>query len=682
MGVIFKAGLSSPSINLFVFDNAGAPVTGKVAADFPTLNYSINGANNATSFPALSDLANENSTYSSGGVKERAGGAGAYRVDVPAAAVATAGTIVDIFGYASNFNIVCPQIEVLQITTAGLLDVNLVNWKGSAPNDLLQGRVEVQDYIVRANVIQSSSGVNIVLDTGADATHDHKYRYQWIMFLTGSAAGECDQIVGYTASSRTATVIKGFVGTPTTDDIYVITPQAPTSINWQTVFGQSTNVNLSNTVVGANLIQILGTALTETVGGYLAAGFKKLYDVAAPIFTLASFNQGADNNTILTNLNTRLTAARAGYLDNLNVGGPVASQADVLAINTSSSKHVILQTVAQFERPESSTVTYTVEARTYSASTGDPVDADSTPTLAAVGSITGSLSGNLSAASHPTTGLYRWTYTVSSTDTIEQIRFDVSATISSTARTLSCYTQTADFVASTWTTTDRANLVSALSHATAADTQTAAAAIRTAVGLGSANLDSQLSALPASTATATAAAMFVDGSTNKLKVNADHTADANVKSFDEASLDAIMLAFEGAVVTVSGPIAGSQSSGYVATFAVGDDYLASDNRAASFSVSNDDLPDLSGATCQLICKLPRRPQVAFDGTIAADGSDWVFTFEPVSTETVLLGPVDDGQALYGTFWIRILVDGRKISPTQLRGQLIVNPGTSDDEVDP
>jgi len=61
-----------------------------------------------------------------------------------------------------------------------------------------------------------------------------------------------------------------------------------------------------------DLVKILGTAITETAGGYLAAGFKKLLDVASPIFTLASYNQGADNNTILADLhNTDLPAVKS-----------------------------------------------------------------------------------------------------------------------------------------------------------------------------------------------------------------------------------------------------------------------------------------------------------------------------------------------------------------------------------
>ena len=43
-----------------------------------------------------------------------------------------------------------------------------------------------------------------------------------------------------------------------------------------------------------DLVKILGTALTETVSGYLVVAFKKLFDVATPVLTAASVNQGGD----------------------------------------------------------------------------------------------------------------------------------------------------------------------------------------------------------------------------------------------------------------------------------------------------------------------------------------------------------------------------------------------------
>lgn len=54
-------------------------------------------------------------------------------------------------------------------------------------------------------------------------------------------------------------------------------------------------LDVTGGVAKANLWQILGTLLTETVGGYLAAGVKKFFDVATPVHTVASVNQTGDS---------------------------------------------------------------------------------------------------------------------------------------------------------------------------------------------------------------------------------------------------------------------------------------------------------------------------------------------------------------------------------------------------
>jgi len=225
-------------------------------------------------------------------------------------------------------------------------------------------------------------------------------------------------------------------------------------------------LDFTSGVVKANLAQILGTALTETAG-QIAAAFKKFFNVGTPastmdhlmlIDTATSLTNAPSDSSGVTTLLGRLTSARGGYLDNLNVGGAVASHADIAALNTSASKHLILTTVQMFERPESGTTVYTVEARTFTASDGSAVNADTTPTLTATGQTSGSLSANLSAANNPATGLYRWTYTVSSTDAAEPIRFDLSATIASATFTLSAFSQVLDEVSATFTSTDKSNL--------------------------------------------------------------------------------------------------------------------------------------------------------------------------------------------------------------------------------
>ena len=48
-------------------------------------------------------------------------------------------------------------------------------------------------------------------------------------------------------------------------------------------------------LLDVSAVQVLGTALTETSAGYLAAGIKKLFDVASPVLTAASVNQTGDS---------------------------------------------------------------------------------------------------------------------------------------------------------------------------------------------------------------------------------------------------------------------------------------------------------------------------------------------------------------------------------------------------
>lgn len=47
-------------------------------------------------------------------------------------------------------------------------------------------------------------------------------------------------------------------------------------------------ISIAAGIIQADLAAILATALTETTGGFLAAGFKKLYDVSSPVGTLNS----------------------------------------------------------------------------------------------------------------------------------------------------------------------------------------------------------------------------------------------------------------------------------------------------------------------------------------------------------------------------------------------------------
>jgi hypothetical protein len=247
----------------------------------------------------------------------------------------------------------------------------------------------------------------------------------------------------------------------------------------------------------------LATALASSDDATLAAV------AALSIPTTTQINTAIEAGAVgtgVTTLLSRLSAARAAYLDHLNVGGVVASQADIMSLNQSASRRLILTTVQQYERPESSGVEYTVEVRTYDGD-GAAVNADSAPTLTAIGSITGSLAANIGTVTNPSTGVYRWQYTVSPFAALEQIRFEASATMG-IVFVLAAYSQVCDFVSATWTTSDRTKLEAVFdklpSRAYLSGTTVSTGAPVTAdYGLATGNMDTQFGLVATETSVAT-----------------------------------------------------------------------------------------------------------------------------------------------------------------------------------
>lgn len=160
-------------------------------------------------------------------------------------------------------------------------------------------------------------------------------------------------------------------------------------------------------------------------------------------------------------IDNRLTSARAGYLDNLNVGGNVATQTDVLAINQSASRRLIISTISVYERPTlgDSSIEYQIELRLYDED-GSPVNDDTAPTFSATGTVSGNLDANLTAQTNPATGVYRCGYTVEDSHVIEQVRIEGNATIAAATFNISCFTMVADYTSATFSTTDRDNIQS------------------------------------------------------------------------------------------------------------------------------------------------------------------------------------------------------------------------------
>lgn len=380
--MIFAPGATSQSIDVLVVDDTGLPVSGLVAATFPTIKYSLAGANaDVTITP--SDLASLVTAWTSSGVKER--GEGRYRLDLPNAALASAG-MVTIRGEDTGKRLICEPITVVNVGTS----------------TLTQTQVTGGAYALNSSSFAFNAALPLTTQQKADVT------------AAVPTAAEITSAV-WGAVARTLTSLSGL----TVDTVTTLTtlPTAPT--DWVTAAAVS------------------AAAVTKIQSGL-------------------STYAGADTSGT-TDLLSRLSSSRAGYLDNLNVGGVVASQSDINTLNQSASRRVLLTTSPQFERPESGSNTYQIQARTYDGD-GAATNADSTPTLTATGITSGSLAGNLSVASSPATGVYRWTYTVANNATQEQVRFDLSATIGGSTFTIESFTQVVDLVSATWTSTDASHL--------------------------------------------------------------------------------------------------------------------------------------------------------------------------------------------------------------------------------
>lgn len=100
-------GTTGVSLDIQIVDDDRLPVTGLVAATFPTVKYSKGTGADAT--VSLSDLATLSASHTAGGVKER--GEGVYRLDIPDDVASTV-AIVRIRGEASGKRLVCPPIQI------------------------------------------------------------------------------------------------------------------------------------------------------------------------------------------------------------------------------------------------------------------------------------------------------------------------------------------------------------------------------------------------------------------------------------------------------------------------------------------------------------------------------------------------------------------------------------------
>ncbi|MCC6490674.1 MAG: hypothetical protein IT364_24525 [Candidatus Hydrogenedentes bacterium] len=229
-------------------------------------------------------------------------------------------------------------------------------------------------------------------------------------------------------------------------------------------------LDFTSGVVKSNLAQILGTALTETAG-YLAAGFKKFFNIASPTSTMNQITlvdtctantdmRGTDNAALASEL-AKVPKSDGGTTWNATavsqMQSGLATSTEVTAIQNNTRVVRVVPTV--IERPDSGTVTHRIELLLYDA-TGNMEAPDSAPTIDLVDQGGTDLSARLDSTtmSLVSTGRYRAVYTASDTDDLEQLVWTFSVVEGGATRQYGNTSLIVDTTAVDFTAADRLKL--------------------------------------------------------------------------------------------------------------------------------------------------------------------------------------------------------------------------------
>lgn len=229
--------------------------------------------------------------------------------------------------------------------------------------------------------------------------------------------------------------------------------------------------NQSAANLGLSDLSTLVARLSATRAGYLdnlAAGAVALNaDMSTVLSRISAARAGyLDNLNVgglvgsaadLATLLARISASRAGYLDNLNIGGPVASSAEATAIqNNTRVVRVVPQVI---ERPDSGSTAYRIELLLYDE-VGNMEAPDAAPTLNVVDESGNSRDGNLDSTTMAlvSTGRYRAVYTVGTAHDLEQLIFAFSVVEGGATRLYANAALVVDTSAVDFTSADRAKL--------------------------------------------------------------------------------------------------------------------------------------------------------------------------------------------------------------------------------
>ena len=407
--MIITAGTTSNSIDVQIVNDSGIAVPSLTYADFNTqfgsLVYSL-GTNTSDGSTAYVTLAALTTPYSSAGVKERAGGW--YRVDIPDAMVATAGTKPRIIGEATGYHLLH---EPIQVNPAVAFPVNAAQVNGVAPG--AKGGVPITDATTGLGLTGYGGGAvtvgkSEVTLNAIDVTGNLPAMVKGLVTTVLTETG-----VGYLAGS-----FKAMLDTGT----------APSS-TWATFTNAIPDNWITNSGLDSSAIASIQSGLSTYAGGDTAG---------------------------TTTLLSRVTATRAGYFDYL-ASGPVATQTQVSGLMLGGPAFVVDSDIIV---PIAGTLQYEVLLYVYSDVGGTLIDADSTPTITVKSASGTSYSARLGSVTHVSTGKYKVAYTSTYSDNVfESLVWEASYSVNSVATAIPQQSFTTDMLNDFFNSTDRSKLV-------------------------------------------------------------------------------------------------------------------------------------------------------------------------------------------------------------------------------
>lgn len=255
MKLSIEAGATSVSVPLFIQDSSsttGAGLTGLAYNSGSLTAYYLRPGGSATAI-TLATLAAISSNWSSGGFKEADSTnlPGTYRLDIPDACLAPgARSVVIMLKGATNMAPCVLEIDLL--ANVG------VDKRGTA----------------------TGSSSTTITDSGWSPGNNTQVGK--ILRIWDSTNGWQERMI--TANTAGAMTVDQWTATPTGTVLYEVLAAPPASATLPAT---------------ANLTSVLGTAITESASGRLAAALVAFLNVASPALTVASVNQTGDGYGII-----------------------------------------------------------------------------------------------------------------------------------------------------------------------------------------------------------------------------------------------------------------------------------------------------------------------------------------------------------------------------------------------